>query len=55
MAFTEQVTTKMRADAALVARLKGRLSDREIVELALTVSMANLTNRFNEALGIELP
>ncbi len=55
MAYAEQVTRQIRPDARLVQRLRTRLSDREMVEVALVVSMANLTNRFNEALGIDLP
>ena len=34
---------------------KPQLSDREIVELAMTVGIANFTNRVTETLRIELP
>jgi len=53
--FAEGVTRNVRADDALMGRLKERLSDQELMELAMTVSLANLTNRMNEALKIDLP
>jgi uncharacterized peroxidase-related enzyme len=53
--FAEQVTRKVKADEELMNRLKAKLSDRELVELAMTVALANFTNRMNEALSIELP
>jgi uncharacterized peroxidase-related enzyme len=55
MRFSEGVTRHVRADDALMGRLKERLSDQELMELAMTVSLANLTNRMNEALKIDLP
>ncbi len=53
--FADAVTREVRADAALVGRLREHLSERELMELTLTVALANLTNRMNEALNIELP
>jgi uncharacterized peroxidase-related enzyme len=53
--FAEQVTRNVRADEALIKRLRERLSEQELVELTVTVGLANLTNRLNEALRIELP
>ena len=53
--FADDVTRTCRAEEALMARLKGKLSEREIVELTATVALANYTNRFNMALAIELP
>jgi AhpD family alkylhydroperoxidase len=53
--FAEGVTRNVRADDAVVGRLKERLSDQELMELAMTVSLANLTNRMNESLKIDLP
>jgi uncharacterized peroxidase-related enzyme len=53
--YAEQVTRNIRADDALVGRLKEFLSDQELVELTMTVGLANLTNRMNEALKIDLP
>ena len=53
--FADQVTKTCRADDAVVARLKAKLSEREVVELAATVALANYTNRVNMALAIDLP
>ena len=39
----------------LLDRLRQHLSDREIVELAMTVGIANFTNRVKETLRMELP
>lgn len=52
--YAEEMTRKVQVDAALVEQLKGHLSPEAIVQLTLTVAAANLTNRFNEALGTEL-
>jgi uncharacterized peroxidase-related enzyme len=53
--FAEQVTTRVRPEPSLMERLKARLSNRALVELILTIALANFTNRVNEALGVELP
>jgi uncharacterized peroxidase-related enzyme len=53
--YAEQVTRHIHADEALLARLHKSLSDREIVELAMTVGIANFTNRVTETLKLELP
>jgi uncharacterized peroxidase-related enzyme len=53
--FAEGVTKQVRSDDAVVGRLREQLSDQELMELALTVGMANLTNRVNVALKIDLP
>ena len=53
--YAEQVTRHIRPDAALVQQLKEHLSDTELMELTFTIGLANLTNRFNVALDIELP
>lgn len=37
-----------------IAELKKYFSDREIVDIDLTVAMANLTTRFTAPLGLEL-
>jgi uncharacterized peroxidase-related enzyme len=55
MRFAEQVTRHINVDDALVSRLKQQLGDREIVELAMTVGIANFTNRVTETLRMELP
>ena len=39
----------------LIDRLKQKLSERELVELAVTVALANFTNRISETLRLELP
>ncbi|MDR3633870.1 MAG: carboxymuconolactone decarboxylase family protein [Isosphaeraceae bacterium] len=53
--YAEEVTRHIKASDALIERLRQRLSDREIVELAMTVGIANFTNRVTETLRMELP
>lgn len=53
--FAEGVTRSVRADDAVLGRLRERLSEQELMELAATVALANFTNRMNVALDIELP
>ena len=53
--YAEFVTRHINPDESLMARLKATLSDREVVELAMTVGLANLTNRVTETLKMELP
>jgi uncharacterized peroxidase-related enzyme len=53
--YAEQVTRHINVDDSLINRLKQQLSDRELVELAMTVGIANLTNRVTETLRMELP
>jgi uncharacterized peroxidase-related enzyme len=55
MRYAEEVTRHINVDDALVGRLKQQLDDREIVELAMTVGIANFTNRVTETLRLELP
>jgi uncharacterized peroxidase-related enzyme len=55
MRYAEQVTRHINVDDALFASLKGALGEREIVELAMTVGIANFTNRVTETLRMELP
>ncbi len=55
MRFAEQVTRHINVDDALFARLKQALDDRQIVELAMTVGIANFTNRVTETLRLDLP
>jgi uncharacterized peroxidase-related enzyme len=55
MRYAEQVTRHINVDDALASRLKQRLGDRELVELAMTVGIANFTNRVTETLRLELP
>ncbi len=53
--YAEEVTRHVEASEDLFSRLKAKLSEREIVELAMTVAIANLTNRVTETLKVELP
>jgi uncharacterized peroxidase-related enzyme len=55
LAFAEQVTKSCAAEDDLMARLKEKLNERQLVELTATVALANFTNRVNVALDIELP
>lgn len=55
MRYAEQVTRHVNVDDALFDSLKNTLGDREIVELAMTVGIANFTNRVTETLRMELP
>jgi AhpD family alkylhydroperoxidase len=55
MRYAEEVTRHINVSDELLDRLKKKLSDREIVELAMTVGIANFTNRVTETLRMELP
>ncbi len=55
MRYAEEVTRHINVSDELFARLKKKLGDREIVELAMTVGIANFTNRVTETLRMELP
>jgi uncharacterized peroxidase-related enzyme len=55
MRYAEEVTRHINVGPALLERLHTSLSDREIVELAMTVGIANFTNRVTETLKMELP
>jgi uncharacterized peroxidase-related enzyme len=55
MRYAEEVTRHINVSDELLGRLKKKLSDREIVELAMTVGIANFTNRVTETLRLELP
>jgi len=55
IAFAEQVTTKAKADQAIMKRLAESLSPEEMVRLAATVAHATWTNQFNNSFGVELP
>jgi len=55
MRYAEQATRHIHVDDSLFARLKKTLGDRELVELAMTVGIANFTNRVTETLRMELP
>jgi uncharacterized peroxidase-related enzyme len=53
--YAEEVTRHVNVSDDLFARLKAKLSDRELVELAMTVGIANFTNRVTETLRFEMP
>jgi uncharacterized peroxidase-related enzyme len=53
--YAEEVTRHINVSEPLIQRLRQKLSDREIVELAITVATANLTNRLTETLKLEYP
>jgi uncharacterized peroxidase-related enzyme len=55
MRYAEQATRHIHVDDSLFARLKKSLGDRELVELAMAVGIANFTNRVTETLRMELP
>jgi uncharacterized peroxidase-related enzyme len=55
MRYAEQATRHIHVDDSLFARLKRSLGERELVELAMTVGIANFTNRVTETLRLELP
>jgi uncharacterized peroxidase-related enzyme len=53
--YAEEVTRSVAVTDALVDRLKQRLTERQFLELAVTVALANFTNRISETLRLELP
>jgi uncharacterized peroxidase-related enzyme len=52
--YAVEVTQNIRVPEALMAQLKARLSEQELVEINLTVGLAQITNRFNESFQIDL-
>lgn len=55
LTFAENVTFDDEEDPERIERLRSTLGERGLVELTFIVALANLTNRFNMALEIELP
>jgi uncharacterized peroxidase-related enzyme len=53
--YAEEVTRHINVSDALSERLRQSLPDREFVELAMAVGIANFTNRVTETLRMELP
>lgn len=51
--YAEQLTRRADTDEGLDAQLRKHLSDRELVELVVTVATANATTRICNALKIE--
>lgn len=52
--YAEELTKNIRIPDLLWNQLKERLSERELVELNLTVGLAQVTNRFNESFQIDI-
>jgi len=53
--YAEEVTRHIDVSEELFGRLRAQLSERALVELAMTVGIANFTNRVTQTLKIELP
>jgi uncharacterized peroxidase-related enzyme len=53
--YAEEVTRNIILSDEAVELVKRHFSDRELVELAATVALANFTNRISETLRLELP
>jgi alkylhydroperoxidase family enzyme len=52
--YAERMTiTGERVDDTLFARLKGRFSEAQLVELTAAVALENFRSKFNPALGVE--
>lgn len=52
--YAEELTRNIRVPESLMTQLQERLSEQELVELNLTVGIAQITNRFNESFQIDL-
>lgn len=52
--YTEELTRTAKSSEEMIAELKKHLSPQDLVELNLTVGLANLTNRFNMSLLTDL-
>jgi len=52
--YAEELTKTVSTPEPLMNQLKARLSEQELVELNLTVGLAQVTNRFNESFKIDL-
>jgi alkylhydroperoxidase family enzyme len=50
--FTEQSTKKIHVDEELFARLKGRYTDQQVMELTITVAGYNMVSRFLVGLDV---
>ncbi len=51
--YTEELTRNVKTSDEAMQDLKKHLNETQIVELTLTVGMANLTNRFNVSLATD--
>lgn len=52
--YAEELTKTVSTPESLMNQLKERLNEQELVELNLTVGLAQVTNRFNESFKIDL-
>jgi alkylhydroperoxidase family enzyme len=52
--YTDEVTEQIRAKNSTYKKLQAFLSEREIVELTLTIGFYNMVSRFLEALEVDL-
>lgn len=52
--YAEQLTENVSVDDGVFEDVREPFSEREIVELTLSISSANFVNRFNDALDIPL-
>jgi len=52
--YAEELTRTVRTSDAVMAELKKNLSEADIVELTVTIGLANLTNRFNMSMMTDL-
>jgi 4-carboxymuconolactone decarboxylase len=52
--YTDELTKNIRATTPTFKRVRGFLSEQEIVELTLTIGMYNLVSRFLEGLEVDL-
>src|SRR5258705_12739825 len=54
LTYAEAITiTGHKVTDALFARLRGHLSDAQVVELTAAVALENFRSKFNTALGVE--
>lgn len=53
--FADELTRDVAVEKDVINQLKAAFDEPQLVELAITVGMANLVNRVNEAFKIELP
>ena len=51
--YAEELTKNVKTSDELMAELREHLTEPQIVELNLTIGMANLTNRFNVSLATD--
>jgi len=51
--YAEELTRNVKTSDELMKELKKQLNEAQIVELNLTIGMANLTNRFNVSLATD--